>query len=48
MVKSQIFPINTLFKPPVALTTWFIVDFILVIVLILSCNDSSCDNCLRA
>ena len=38
MVKSQIFPINTLFKPPVALTTWFSVDFILVIVLILSCT----------
>jgi len=38
MVKSQIFPLNTLFKPSVALTTWFIVDFILVIVLILSCT----------
>ena len=37
MVKSQIFPINTLFKPSVSLATWFIVDFILVIVLILSC-----------
>jgi membrane protein YdbS with pleckstrin-like domain len=36
MVKSQIFPLNTPFKPSVALTTWFIVDFILVILLILS------------
>ena len=36
MVKSQIFPLNTLFKPSVSLATWFIVDFILVIVLILS------------
>jgi len=36
MVKSQIFPLNTPFKPSVALTTWFIVDFILAIVLILS------------
>jgi membrane protein YdbS with pleckstrin-like domain len=38
MVKSQIFPLNTPFKPSVALTTWFIVDFILVILLILTCT----------
>jgi membrane protein YdbS with pleckstrin-like domain len=38
MVKSQIFPLNTAFKPSPALTTWFIIDFILVIVLILSCT----------
>jgi hypothetical protein len=38
MVKSQIFPLITPFKPSVALTTWFIVDFILVILLILSCT----------
>ncbi|MCJ7741834.1 MAG: hypothetical protein MUO95_04030, partial [Methanoregula sp.] len=38
MVKSQIFPLNTPFKPSVALTTWFIADFILVILLILSCT----------
>jgi membrane protein YdbS with pleckstrin-like domain len=38
MIKSQIFPLNTPFKPSVALTIWFIVDFILVIVLILSCT----------
>ena len=37
MAKSQIFPLNTPFKPSVALTTWFIVDFTLVILLILSC-----------
>jgi hypothetical protein len=37
MVKSQIFPLSTPFKPSVALTTWFIVDFTLVILLILSC-----------
>jgi membrane protein YdbS with pleckstrin-like domain len=36
MVKSQIFPLITPFKPSVALTTWFIVDFILVILLIFS------------
>jgi membrane protein YdbS with pleckstrin-like domain len=36
MVKSQIFPLNTPFKPSVALTTWFFVDFMLVILLILS------------
>ena len=36
MVKSLIFPLNTPFKPSVALTTGFIIDFILVIVLILS------------
>ena len=38
MVKNQIFPLNTAFKPSPALKTWFIVDFILVIVLILSCT----------
>ena len=38
MVKNQIFPLNTPFKPSVALTTWFIVDFILVILLILTCT----------
>ena len=38
MVKRQIFPLNTPFKPSVALTTWFIVDFILVILLILTCT----------
>jgi len=37
MAKSQIFPLNTPFKPSVALTTWFIVDFALIILLILSC-----------
>jgi membrane protein YdbS with pleckstrin-like domain len=37
MAKSQIFPLNTLFKPSVALTTWFIVDFALIILVILSC-----------
>jgi membrane protein YdbS with pleckstrin-like domain len=37
MAKSQIFPLNTPFKPSVALTTWFIVDFALIIMLILSC-----------
>jgi membrane protein YdbS with pleckstrin-like domain len=37
MVKSQIFPLNTPFKPSVALTTWFIIDFLLVILLILTC-----------
>ena len=37
MPKSQIFPINTPFKPSGALTTWFIIDFTLVILLILSC-----------
>ena len=36
MVKSLIFPLNTPFKPSVSLTTWFIIDFILAIVLILS------------
>ena len=38
MVKSQIFPLNTPFKPSVALTTWFIIDFLLVILLILTCT----------
>jgi len=38
MIKSQIFPFNTPFKPSVALTTWFIIDFILVILLILVCT----------
>ena len=38
MVKSQIFPLNTAFKPSPALTTWFIIDFFLVIVLILACT----------
>jgi membrane protein YdbS with pleckstrin-like domain len=37
MAKSQIFPLNTPFKPSVALTTWFIVDFALIILVILSC-----------
>ena len=37
MPKSQIFPLNTPFKPSVALTTWFIIDFTLIILLILSC-----------
>jgi hypothetical protein len=37
MVKSQFFPLNTPFKPSVALTTWFIIDFLLVILLILTC-----------
>ena len=37
MVKSQIFLLNTPFKPSAALTTWFIVDFMLIIVLMLSC-----------
>jgi len=36
MVKSLIFPLNTPFKPSVSLTTWFIIDFILAIMLILS------------
>jgi membrane protein YdbS with pleckstrin-like domain len=36
MVKSQIFLLNTPFKPSVALTTWFFVDFILFTLLILS------------
>ena len=38
MEKSQIFPLNTAFKPSPALTTWFIIDFIIVIVLILACT----------
>jgi membrane protein YdbS with pleckstrin-like domain len=38
MVKSQIFPLNIPFKPSVALTTWFIIDFLLVILLILTCT----------
>jgi hypothetical protein len=38
MEKSQIFPLNIPFKPSVALITWFIVDFILLILLILSCT----------
>jgi membrane protein YdbS with pleckstrin-like domain len=38
MAKSQIFPLNTAFKPSHALTTWFIIDFILLIILILSCT----------
>ena len=38
MVKSQIFLLNRPFKPSVAFTTWFIVDFILVILLIISCT----------
>jgi len=38
MEKSQIFPLNIPFKPSVALKTWFIVDFILLILLILSCT----------
>jgi len=38
MEKSQIFPLNIPFKPSVALKTWFIVDFILIILLILSCT----------
>jgi len=37
MVKSQIFLLNTPFKPSAALMTWFIVDFMLIIVLMLSC-----------
>jgi len=37
MIKSHIFLLNTPFKPSAALTTWFIVDFMLIIVLILSC-----------
>ena len=37
MPKSQIFPLNTPFKSSVALTTWFILDFTLLIMLILSC-----------
>jgi hypothetical protein len=37
MVKNHIFPLNSPFKPSAALTTWFIVDFMLIIVLILSC-----------
>jgi uncharacterized protein len=36
MVKSQIFPLNTPFKPSVALTTWFFVDFMLFMLFILS------------
>jgi membrane protein YdbS with pleckstrin-like domain len=36
MVKSQIFPLNTPFKPSVALITWFIVDFILLTLPVLS------------
>jgi hypothetical protein len=36
MVKSQIFPLNTPFKPSVALTTWFIVDFMLFMLFIIS------------
>ena len=36
MIKNQIFPLNTPFKPSAALTTWFIVDSILVILLIFS------------
>jgi membrane protein YdbS with pleckstrin-like domain len=36
MIKSQIFPLNAPFKPSAALTTWFIVDFMLIILLILS------------
>ena len=38
MEKSQIFPLNIPFKPSGALKTWFIVDFILIILLILSCT----------
>ena len=38
MEKSQIFPLNIPFKPSVALKTWFILDFILLILLILSCT----------
>jgi uncharacterized protein len=38
MEKSQIFPLNIPFKPSVALITWFIVDFILLFLLILSCT----------
>jgi membrane protein YdbS with pleckstrin-like domain len=37
MAKSPTFPLNTPFKPSVALTTWFIVDFTLIILVILSC-----------
>jgi hypothetical protein len=37
MPKNQIFLLNTPFKPSVALTKWFIIDFTLVILLILSC-----------
>jgi membrane protein YdbS with pleckstrin-like domain len=36
MVNSQIFPLNAPFKPSAALTTWFIVDFMLFILLIFS------------
>jgi hypothetical protein len=36
MVKNQIFPLNTPFKPSVALTTWFFVDFMLFLLFILS------------
>jgi membrane protein YdbS with pleckstrin-like domain len=35
MVKSPIFPLNTPFKPSVALTTWFYVDFMLFVLFIL-------------
>jgi len=36
MAKNQIFPLNTPFKPSTAFITWFIVDFILVVLLTLS------------
>jgi len=36
MVKSQIFPLNIPFKPSVALVNWFIVDFMLLTLPVLS------------
>ena len=36
MVKSQIFPLNIPFKPSMALVNWFIVDFILLTLPVLS------------